>query len=86
MQRITNNMIQHRLDEINELMQTPMETFFDRKHVVGNIHTYDNAVVQTKNESGGIAYLARTSTKREAYEHLVSMCETVRQFRLHRGI
>ena len=86
MERITEKQLALELERLNELMGTPVEPRSNGKANVGNIHTYDWAVVQTKNESGGIATLARTRTKREAWEHLRSMQEVVRQFRLNRGI
>ena len=95
-ERITNRHIEFELSRLNEMMGTPEETVREIepepgshrrfRHNVGNIHLYDNNVVQTKNEAGGIAVLARCSTKREAHSHIQGMYETVRQFRLHRGI
>ena len=85
-ERITNRHIEFQLSLLNDVMGTPENVVTDGKHNVGNIHLYDNNIVQTKNESGGIAFLARCNTKREAYMCLESMYETVRQFRLHRGI
>jgi len=94
--RITNRHIEFELSRLNETMGTPNETmreiepepgsYHRFKHNVGNIHLYDNNIVQTKNESGGIAILARCSTKREAHSHIQAMTETLRQFRIHRGI
>lgn len=86
MDRITEKHIAFELSRLNDVMNTPEEVYTDRKHNVGNIHLYDNNVVQTKNEAGGIAVLAYCKTKREAHSHIQAMTETVRQFRLHRGI
>jgi len=86
MERITEKHIAFELSRLNDVMGTPAEVYADRKHNVGNIHLYDNNVVQTKNEAGGIAVLAYCKTKREAHSHIQAMTETVRQFRLHRGI
>ena len=86
MDRITEKHIAFELSRLNDVMSTPAEVYTDRKHNVGNIHLYDNNVVQTKNEAGGIAVLAYCKTKREAHSHIQAMTETVRQFRLHRGI
>ena len=95
-ERITNRHIEFELSRLNDVMGTPEETFTRGTpnefgnvrchHNVGNIHLYDNNIVQTKNEAGGIAVLAYCKTKREAHSHLQAMTETVRQFRLHRGI
>lgn len=85
MERITNRHLEFELSRLNDVMGTPEETY-PYKENIGNIHLYDNNVVQTKNESGGIAVLARCSTKREAHDHIRAMTEVVRQFRLHRGI
>ena len=86
MDRITNKHIDFELSRLNEVMGTPEETYTDRKHNVGNVHLYDNNVVQTKNEAGGIAVLAYCNTKREAHSHIQAMAEAVRQFRLTRGL
>ena len=96
MDRITAKHIEFELSRLNELMGTPEDVFTRSEpnefgnttctHNVGNIHLYDNNVVQTKNEAGGIAVLAYCRTKREAHSHIQAMTETVRQFRLHRGI
>ena len=85
-QRITNKHLFNMLSHVNDVMSTPQDVCTDGKHNVGNIHLYDNNIVQTKNEAGGIVFLARCNTKRETYMCLESMYETVRQFRLHRGI
>lgn len=85
-ERITNRHIQFQLSLLNNVMDTPEDVVTDGKHNVGNIHLHDNNIVQTKNEAGGIAILARCNTKREAHSHIQGMYETVRQFRLHRGI
>ncbi len=95
-QRITNRHIEFELSRLNDVMGTPEEAFTRGTpnefgnvrchHNVGNIHLYDNNIVQTKNEAGGIAILARCNTKREAHSAIQGMYETVRQFRLHRGI
>ena len=85
MERITNRHLEFELSRLNDVMGTPGETY-PYKENIGNIHLYDNNVVQTKNESGGIAVLARCSTNREAHSHVQAMTEVVRQFRLHRGI
>lgn len=95
-ERITNRHIEFELSRLNEMMCTPEETVREvepepgscRKfrYNVGNIHLSDNNVVQTKNEAGGIAVLARCSTKREAHSHIQAMTETLRQFRMNRGI
>ncbi len=86
MDRITEKHLALELERLNELMGTPVEPRSNGKANVGNIHTYDWAVVQTVNEAGGIVTMARTRTKREAWEHLHSMQHAVRQFRLNRGI
>ena len=86
MDRITEKHLKRELDILNELMETPVEPRSNGRANVGNIHTYDYAIVQYKNESGGIATLARTTTKRQAWEHLCSMQEAVRLFRLARNI
>lgn len=95
-ERITNRHIEFELSRLNEMMGTPEETMREvepepgshrkYRHNVGNIHLYGNNVVQTKNESGGIAILAHCSTKREAHSHIQAMTETLRQFRMNRGI
>ena len=85
-ERITNRHIEFQLSLLNDVMGTPEDVVTDGKHNVGNIHLYDNNIVQTKNEAGGIAVLAYCRTKREAHSHIQGMYETVRQFRLHRGI
>ena len=95
MDRITNQHLEFELSRLNEVMGTPEETVSEvreslpgkwYRHNVGNIHLYDNNIVQTKNESGGIAVLAYCRTKREAHTAIQGMSEAVRQFRLHRGI
>ena len=86
MDRITEKHLATELERLNELMGTPVEPRSNGRANVGNIHTYDWAIVQYKNEAGGIATLARTQTKREAWEHLRSMQKVVRLFRLARGI
>lgn len=86
MDRITVKHIEFELSRLNEVMGTPADVYTERQHNVGNIHLYDNNVVQTKNEAGGIAVLAYCRTKREAHSHIQAMTETVRQFRLHRVI
>ena len=62
--RITNRHIEFELSRLNDVMGTPEEIFTrtlnewgDTRchHNVGNIHLYDNNIVQTKNEAGGIA-------------------------------
>jgi hypothetical protein len=95
-ERITNRHIEFELSCLNEMMGTPKETVREIepepgsharfRYNVGNIHLYDTNVVQTKNEAGGIAVLARCNTKREAHSHIQAMTETVRQFRMNRGI
>ena len=85
-ERITNRHIQFQLSLLNDVMGTHEDVVTDGKHNVGNINLYDNNIVQTKNEAGGIAILAYCNTKREAHSHIQGMYETVRQFRLHRGI
>jgi len=99
MERITNKHLEFELSRLNEVMGTPEETVSEvtepllspgsgkwYRHNIGNIHLYDNNVVQTKNEAGGIAVLAYCRTKREAHTAIQGMSEAVRQFRLHRGI
>ena len=87
MERITNKHIDFELSRLNDVMGTPQETInADKRFNVCNIHLYDYNVVQVKNEAGGIAILARCNSKREAWSHIQAMTETVRQFRLHRGI
>ena len=86
MDRITEKHLKRELDILNELMGTPVEPRSNGRANVGNIHTYGYRVVQYKNEAGGIAPLARTTTKRQAWEHLRSMQEAVRLFRLARNI
>ena len=95
-ERITNRHLAFELSRLNEMMGTPEQTFREIepepgshqrfRHNVGNIHLHDNNVVQTKNEAGGIAVLARCETKREAWSHIQAMTETLRQFRMNRGI
>lgn len=85
-ERITNRHIEFELSRLNDVMGMPEDVFTDGKHNVGNIHLYGTNIVQTKNEAGGIAVLAYCNTKREAHSHIQAMTETVRQFRLHRGI
>ena len=68
-ERITNRHLEFELSRLNEMMGTPEETVrkiepepgshVRFRHNVGNIHLYDNNVVQTKNESGGIAIVNR---------------------------
>ena len=87
MERITDKHIDFELSRLNDVMGTPQEKInADKKFNVCNIHLYDYNVVQVKNEAGGIAILARCNSKREAWSHIQAMTETVRQFRLHRGI
>lgn len=85
-ERITNRHIEFQLSLLNDVMGTPENVVTDGRHNVGNIHLHDYNIVQTKNEAGGIAILARCKTKREAHSAIQGMYETVRQFRLHRGI
>ena len=86
MDRITNKHLELELSRLNEMMQTPEDTFTDGVANVGNIHLYDNNIVQTKNTSHGIAILSYCKTKREAYEKIQAMSESIRLFRMARGI
>ena len=86
MDHVTKKHIEVELSRLNEVMGTPQTTFIDGVAQIGNIHTYDNNIVQTKNEAHGIAVLSYCKTKRDAYEKIQAMEEVVRQFRLARGI
>lgn len=86
MERITKQHLHSALSRLNDVMSTPQDVCTDGIHNVGNIHLHDWSIVQTKNSAGGVAFLARCKTRREAYQALEGMAEAVRQFRLHRGI
>lgn len=89
MERITNKHIEFELRLLNGIMDTPETTWSlseNKTANIGNIHLYDNNIVQTKNEAHGIAVLSYCKTKREAYEKIKAMEAAVRQFRLTKGI
>jgi len=86
MDRVTQRHIDLELSRLNNMMGLPEETYHDGEYLIGNIHTYDNNIVQTMNASHGIATLSYCKTKRETWEKLRAMHEAVRLFRMKRGM
>ncbi|NRA81672.1 MAG: hypothetical protein HRU18_26025 [Pseudoalteromonas sp.] len=82
-QRITDKMLQSRIDYLNELANTPKQTYINGKAQIGNYHLYGAYggvnVHKIVNEGGGVTtpICYGVTTKRELLEKLNSYIDGI---------